>query len=114
MENKALIRSLQKGDIITAQHLNGIASAININTRAISAPKEVLQATERLTGDIADPSDESSAENDEVFSATATDITTENNVVTDNAGNTHTNTRITQIVLTETTTGRTMTLNITY
>lgn len=104
MDKHDKVNRIEKGQPITAQRLNRMGAAINSNTSAVARPSQkdipVGGSAEALA--------------DETFSATASDITTENAVVTDSNGDTHTNTRITQIVLTEDSTGRVMTLNIAY
>lgn len=104
------IPETKKGQVITARKLTDIATAINTNTRAIRNPREVAQRAEELTG----TAGSGGTLTDESFSATATDITSQTVTITDSNGDTHDIERITQIVFSESITGREMTLNITY
>ena len=108
--SRRVTRNLSKfspGDAITATRLSGITEAVNANTKAIARPQQKTVQTVTQTGG-------GGSIGNETFSAGAANMTTELVTVTDNAGNTHDVERITQIVLTEGTSGRTMTLNLSY
>lgn len=106
---RPILKDTNKGEIITARKLTSITRAINENTKAIPGPKEILQAAEELQPPT---SGSGAAVGNEVFNTTSS---TEGSVVsTDSNGDTTTVNRFTQIVMTEATSGRTLTLNITY
>lgn len=105
MANHEIITDISTNEIITAERLNRYGRGINQNAVAIKAPSEALQANEDITGA------ESEIISDEVFSAT---VTESDQVATDSNGDTTTLKRVDNLVCTETTTGRTMTISITY
>lgn len=110
--NKEILKSIKVGDVITADLLNRITSAINRNTKAVHTPREVQPKT-RSNSDYADPSIPGGGPiGDEVFNSTSVTETTV--IATDSGGDTTNIERVDQVVLEETTTGRTITLNITY
>jgi len=102
MANNTILSRINIGQIITADLLNGITKAVNENAKAITGPKQ-------KTSSQADPLTSGAA--NEVFSSTVTesDIT-----ATDSNGDTTTLKRVDVVTCTEDTTGRTMTINITY
>ena len=104
MANNQIINDIDPGEVITATRLNRLARGINLNAQAIKAPREVLQAAEEISGG-------ASGIGNEVFSST---VTESDQVATDSNGDTTTLKRVDTIVCTETTSGRTMTINITY
>ena len=101
--NKELLRRINVGDVITAELLNKITVAINRNTQGYAGARQIETS--------ADTEFDSSVGN-EVFDSTSGTETTV--TITDDAGNDHTIERVDSIVFTEQTSGRTMTLNITY
>lgn len=105
MPNHEKLKDIDAGDAITAKYLNKTTRAINENTLAIHPPREVLQPLEDIQagggGGLVS----------EVFSG---EVTESDQVSTDSNGDTTTLKRVDTIVCTETTTGRTMTINITY
>ena len=105
MPNHEKLQDIGAGEQITAKYLTKTTRAVNENSRAIRAPREVLQVAEDLQnsggGGFAN----------EVFSGAVTEST---QTATDSNGDTIDLKRVDTIVCTETTTGRTMTLNITY
>lgn len=105
MPNHEIITDISVDEIITADRLNRYGRGINQNAIAIKAPSETLQANEDITGA------ESEIISDEVFACTVTEST---QTVTDSNGDTLDLERVDSVSCTETTTGRTMTLNITY
>ena len=107
MAQHNIINRIKVGDVITARLLNDITYAINANTKAISAPKEVLQK-----GEVLQSSESSGTIGNEVFDSTSGTETTV--TATDSNGDTVDIERIDTIVFTEQTSGRTITLNITY
>lgn len=110
MAQHDLLQGIKPGQIITADWLNKVKNAINANTQAIKTPyQKDLPAG---TGD--EGSGEATAVGDESFSAGASDITSTTVTITDDGGNDHDIERIDTIVFTEDTTGRKMTLDITY
>ena len=109
MANHDMLDDINSGDSITAEYLRRTTRALNANTRAIRAPREVLQVSEELQQSSGGATTE--VLGNEVFSST---VTESDQIVTDNAGDELTLKRVDTIVCTETTTGRTMTINITY
>lgn len=106
-QNHRILEGIKAGDVITATWLNQVKTALNANTRAINGPKRKISATEQNNEGV-------SAIADESFSAGSTDITSTTVTITDSNGDTHDIERIDEIVFTEDTSGRTMTLSITY
>lgn len=100
-----MVKPLKRGDPLTAKRLNRIVESVNANTDAIKSPRQK---------DIEAGSSGGSDIGDESFTAGPSDITSTTVTITDDAGNDHDIERIDTIVLTETTSGRTMTLTITY
>ena len=101
--NKELLKSINVGDVITADLLNKITAAINRNTQGFAGPRQIeTSADTQFGGTIGN----------EVFDSTSGTETTV--TITDSNGDTHDIERVDTIVLTEQTSGRTMTLNITY
>ena len=110
MAQHELLKGIKPGDVITAEWLTKITRVINANTRAINSPSQ--KDLPAGTGDT--DSGESAGVSDEYFEAGSSDITSTTVTITDDGGNDHDIERIDTIVFTETTTGRTMTLDITY
>jgi len=106
MAKHDLIKNISVGDVITADLLNKIATTVNANTRALRSPRSIAIPDDELTND------PSTGVGNEVFDSTSGTETTV--VHTDSAGDTVSIDRVDTIVLTEQTSGRTMTLNITY
>lgn len=103
MPNHDTVSETKKGEIITARRQTEMARAINANTTARKRPTQK---------DIPSGSPGGEPLGDEVFNTVSS--TEESVITTDSNGDTVTTQRFTQIVLTETTSGRTMTLNISY
>ncbi len=103
MSNKAVLPKLKVGDVITARLLNEISTAVNANTAAVRAPAQIIEE---------DPGTEEAVIGDEVFQSTSGTETTV--TITDSNGDTSEIERVDTIVFTETTSGRTMSLSITY
>ena len=93
-----------KGEQITARKLQTMATAINRTAVAINSPREKKDAA--TAGDLG-----GSTITDEVFSCT---VTESDQVVTDDNGDELTLARVDVVSCVEDTTGRTMTMNITY
>jgi hypothetical protein len=108
MANHVVLKDISPGDGITAQYLTKTTRAVNEMSRAIRAPREVLQPLEELTGN---QSSEGETVGDETFACTVTEST---QTVTDSNGDTIDIERVDTVTCTESTSGRTMTLNITY
>lgn len=104
-----ILQGIKPGDVITASWLNEVKDAINRNTKAVAGPREVLQSAEELT-----TTSGGSSIGDETFTAGPADITSTVVTITDDGGNDHDIERIDTIVFTETTSGRQMTLQISY
>lgn len=102
MPNNNVLNRVNVGDTITASLFNDITTAINSNTQAIAAPRQ-KDSSEELTA--------TASVEDEVFSCTVTEST---QTATDSGGDTVDIERVDTVSCVETTTGRTMTLNITY
>lgn len=98
-----VIRSIKVGDVITADHLNSIARAINNNTRAIATPRQKFAEDETLKG-------ESGGLTDLTFTEISRTQTTVQ--ITDSNGDTHDIEQIDQVVL-ENASGDVLTLNFT-
>ena len=101
-KNNRVLAGIKVGDPITADFLNRISEAINLNSQAVSGPTQKTLAETAV-----DPGGT-------VWNAAATDITDETVTLTDSNGDTSDIERITTIVFTNAVGGETMTLNITY
>lgn len=104
MSNTEWLKNIRVGDPITAEFLNMITQAVNRNTQAVRNPRQIN-----------DPDDENQGGTNignEVFNSTSVTETTVTH--TDSGGDTVDVERVDSIVLQEATTGRTITLNITY
>lgn len=100
--NNDVLQGIRPGQTITADWLSRVASAVNRNSAAVSAPAQ------RTIGA------EGSGVSNETWSAGASDFTDETVTLTDSNGDTSSVERITSITFTNDLTGATMTLNITY
>ncbi len=107
MPNHDVLRGVKPGDVVTAEWLSRVATAINANTKAVQSPREVLQPAEETN----ETTDTESIGN-EVFDSTSGTETTI--TITDDNGDDHDIERVDSVVFTEQTSGRTMTLNLTY
>lgn len=113
MAKHQLLEGIKPGQVIKAEWLNRITEALNANTRAIQAPKE--KDLPAGSGDEDTAPEETATIGNEVFNATiseASDTTTV--TITDDGGNDHDIQRVDTFEAVETTTGRTMTFNLTY
>ena len=109
MRNQNLLDRIRVGQVITAELLNDISGAINDNTVALAGPRTVEDGSEGINSD-ADGGETQLG--DEVFDSTSGTETTV--TITDSNSDTHDIERVDTIVFTEQTSGRTITLNITY
>jgi len=108
MNAQKILGRIKPGDVLTAELINQITAAVNANTKAIPTPKTVENYISET-----DPGAPSNIGN-ESFSAGPSDITSTTVTITDDNGDDHDIERIDEIVFTESTTGRTLTLSITY
>jgi hypothetical protein len=99
--------NIKKGQSITAAYLNNTTRVVNAGNRAIRAPIEVLQSDEEIRS-----GGGGSSIGDEIFNSTS--VTESTQTATDSGGDTVPLERVDTIVFTEQTTGRTVTMNITY
>jgi hypothetical protein len=102
MSNEETIKEWSEGDPLTHQRLNNIVRPLNRAIKAFSAPKQI-NSTE--------PSAAPVAGKNEAFDCTVTEST---QTVTDSNGDTIDLERVDSVTCTESSTGRVMTLNITY
>ncbi len=102
MSNNKILGRIKVGDVITSELLNSITLAINDNTKAVASPVQ------------ADPYEDSNTESvgNEIFDSTSGTETTI--TITDDNGDQHDVERVDSVVFTEQTSGRTLTLNLTY
>jgi hypothetical protein len=105
MANHEVLKDIAPGTEITAKYLTKTTRAVNEMTRAIRSPREVLQPSEELQT----PAGEDLG--NEIFACTVTESTI---TATDSDGDTIDIERVDTVTCTESTSGRTMTLNITY
>ncbi len=110
--NNEWLKGVKPGDVITAEMLNRMTKAINANTRAVSGPKQKTNLDAAAQPGVGTSG--GAAIGDEVFTAGPADITSTTVNITDDAGDIVPVERVDNIVFTETTSGRTMTLSITY
>ncbi len=110
MPNHEILKGVKPGDVITSAWLSSVATAINANAQAIRSPREVLQPAEDTNESTSSGS--GSSVGNEVFNSTSGTETTV--TVTDSNGDTSDIERVDTVVFTESTSGRTMTLNLTY
>ena len=106
MPNHEILIDTKRGQIITAKKMTRISRAINANTSAIQTPREVLQPN-----DITEETEGGGVGNETFNSTSGTETTV---TATDSAGDTLDVERVDTVVFTESTSGRTMTLNLTY
>lgn len=89
-KNQTVLRRIRKGDAITARYLNGITTAVNRNTKAISGPRNLSRASASGGSDGAGVTD---------LSFTETSRTETTVQVTDSNGDTHDVNQIDQVEL---------------
>jgi hypothetical protein len=105
MANHEVLKDIAPGTEITAKYLTKTTRAVNEMTRAIRSPREVLQPSEELQT----PAGEDLG--NEIFACTVTESTI---TATDSNGDTTPLKRVDTLSCTESTTGRTMSFDITY
>ena len=106
MPNHEKLQDIDAGDQITASYLKKTTRAINENSRAIRAPREVLQVAEDLQN-----SGVGTSLSDENFTCT---VVESDIISTDDAGDDTTLKRVDTFSCTENTTGRKMNFSLTY
>ncbi|WP_299077949.1 hypothetical protein [uncultured Paraglaciecola sp.] len=106
MTNRFEVKGLDKGEIIRGELITSHADAINRNTVAVAAPRQI-------DGPGDDMSDDASAGaiGNETFACT---VTESDIIATDSNSDTTTLKRVDTLSCVENTTGRIMTFNVTY
>lgn len=110
--NNEWLKGIKVGDVITAEMLNRMTKAINANTRAVSGPRQKTNLDAAAAPGVNTGGGGSIG--NEAFAAGPSDITSTTVTLTDDNGDTVDIERVDEIVFTESTSGRTMTLTITY